>query len=109
VIWQWFGNDANEDYGLAVMNGSTGVPSTNPAPPIPRQNWWDKNSAFYVLLKLYLGSDYEASLQFHDPEYAGREHQAGVWAAVPVECIRHEPAAQPGRLGTQPGRLPRRA
>jgi hypothetical protein len=69
VIWQWFGNDANEDYGLAVLNGVTDVKSTNPPPAVPTYNWWDKNSAFYVLLKLYLGSEepFAASLQFHDP------------------------------------------
>jgi hypothetical protein len=69
VIWEWFGNDANEDYGLAVLNGVTDVKSTNPPPAIPKYNWWDKNSAFYVLLKLYLGSEgqFAASLQFHDP------------------------------------------
>ena len=69
VIWQWFGNDANEDYGLAVLNGVTDVKSTNPPPAVPKYNWWDKNSAFYVLLKLYLGSEdqFAASLQFHDP------------------------------------------
>jgi hypothetical protein len=69
VIWQWFGNDANEDYGLAVLNGLTDVKATNPPPAVPTYNWWDKNSAFYVLLKLYLGSEdqFAASLQFHDP------------------------------------------
>lgn len=74
VIWQWFGNDANEDYGLAVLNGATDVPSTNPSPALPKYNWWDKNSAFYVLLKLYLGSEepFAASLQFHDPVYTDK-------------------------------------
>lgn len=74
VIWEWFGNDANEDYGLARMNSVTDVQPTNPPPPVPTYNWWDKNSAFYVLLKLYLGSEdtYQASLQFHDPEYVAK-------------------------------------
>jgi hypothetical protein len=76
VIWQWFGNDANEDYGLAVLNGATEVKSTTPAPSIPAYNWWDKNSAVYVLLKLYLGSEdqFEAALQFHNPEYVEKGH-----------------------------------
>jgi hypothetical protein len=72
VIWQWFGNDANEDYGLASLRGETTVKSPNPPPPIPKLNWWDKNSAVYVLLKLYLGSEsqFDASLQFLDSQYA---------------------------------------
>lgn len=72
VIWQWFGNDANEDYGLAALRGETDVQSANPSPPAPKRNWWDEHSALYVLLKLYLGSeaDFAASLQFHAPDYA---------------------------------------
>jgi hypothetical protein len=70
VIWQWYGNDANEDYGLATLRGETTIASPTPPPPAPDLNWWDKNSAVYVLLKLYLGSDeeFDASLQFLDRE-----------------------------------------
>ncbi len=76
VIWQWFGNDANEDYGLAALRGETSVQSTNPAPPAPRRTWWDDHSALYVLLKLYLGQEdeFDATLQFHAPLYAERGH-----------------------------------
>jgi hypothetical protein len=51
------------------------VESLNPTPPIPKRSWLEENSAFYVLLKLYLGdeSDFDASLQFHDPAYAERD------------------------------------
>lgn len=72
VVWQWYGNDANEDFGLADLNGETDVKSPNPPIPVPERTWLDDNSAFYTLLKLLLGSEdeYEASLQFHDPEYA---------------------------------------
>lgn len=72
VIWQWFGNDANEDFGLAELRGETDVRSPNPPLPVPRLTWWDKNSAVYAMLKLYLGSEnrYEASLQFLDPAHA---------------------------------------
>lgn len=68
VLWQWYGNDANEDYGLATLRGETTVKSTNPAPPVPEYNWWGNNSAVYMLLKLLLGDDdqFEASLQFLD-------------------------------------------
>ena len=72
VLWQWFGNDANEDYGLAQLNGETTITSPVPPPPIPKRSWWDDNSALYTLLKLYLGpaDDYDATLQFHAPYYA---------------------------------------
>lgn len=72
VLWQWYGNDANEDFGLAELRGETTVTSTNPPLKTPESNWLDQNSAFYTLVKFLLGSedDYEASLQFHDPEYA---------------------------------------
>lgn len=72
VIWQWFGNDANEDFGLAELRGETEIRSPNPPPPVPELNWLEENSAFYTLLKLMLGpeDEFEASLQFHDPEYA---------------------------------------
>ncbi len=72
VLWQWFGNDANEDYGLAQLNGETDITSPVPPPPIPNRSWWDDNSALYTLLKLYLGpaDEYDATLQFHAPYYA---------------------------------------
>jgi hypothetical protein len=72
VIWQWFGNDSNEDYGLASLRGETTVVSPNPSPQIAKPSWWGKNSAVYVLLRLYLGSksQFDASLQFLDAKYA---------------------------------------
>jgi len=71
VIWQWYGNDANEDYGLATLRGETDIQSPNPPPPLPKRTWWDENSALYVLLKLYLGgeTDFEAALQFNNEQY----------------------------------------
>ncbi len=75
VLWQWYGNDANEDYGLARLNGETDVPSTTELPPPPPPTWWDKNSALYVVLKLLLGPEdpLSATLQFHDPVCAEAE------------------------------------
>ncbi|MBN1966946.1 MAG: hypothetical protein JW910_20000 [Anaerolineae bacterium] len=68
VIWQWWGNDANEDYGLASMRGETTVQPVNPPPPAPEPTWWDEHSAAYVLLTLILKSEdaFDASLQFLD-------------------------------------------
>ncbi|NLX10476.1 MAG: hypothetical protein GXY36_12540 [Chloroflexi bacterium] len=72
VIWQWWGNDANEDYGLAALRGETEVQSPHPPAPARAPNWWDRNSAVYVLLKLFLGEEdeFEGSLQFLDRETA---------------------------------------
>lgn len=78
VVWQWYGNDANEDYGLALLDPrlqTDGMPpQDDTAPPAPALSWWDKNSAIYVLIKLFTGSedDYDASLQFLDREEASR-------------------------------------
>jgi hypothetical protein len=74
VLWQWFGNDANEDYGLADLRGETGVRSTSAPPPATKTTWWDEHSAVVVLLKLLLGSDeqFAGSLQFLDRETVTR-------------------------------------
>ncbi|HEX3050044.1 MAG TPA: hypothetical protein VHP83_05260 [Aggregatilineaceae bacterium] len=78
VFWQWYGNDANEDYGLAQLDpsiqpeGNPAPESSNPPPAADQTNWLDENSAFYVVVKMLLGQDdhYEASLQFLDRETA---------------------------------------
>lgn len=74
VLWQWFGNDANEDYGLANLRGETDVISASEPPPAPKTTWWDQHSAVYVLLKLLLGSEdqFAGSLQFLDRESVTR-------------------------------------
>ncbi len=75
VLWQWYGNDANEDYGLAKLNGETNVLSTTELPPPPPPSWWDENSALYAALKLMFGpkEPLAATLQFHDPVCARSE------------------------------------
>jgi hypothetical protein len=93
VIWQWFGNDANEDYGLALLRGETDIESPNPPPPVPEYNWLDKNSAVYAALKLAFGSDnqYEAELQFLDREQAKEDDvelhfgQPYLWGAFDMD------------------------
>lgn len=73
VLWQWYGNDANEDYGLARLRDETPALSDE-AGPSPSLAWLDENSAVYVLLRLIAGQDedYEDSLQFLDPETAAQ-------------------------------------
>ena len=105
VIWQWFGNDANEDFGLAQLRGETDLTSTHEAPPTPKRNWWDDHSAVYVLLKLYLGNedDFQASLQFLDSEFVTEGDitlgfgQPYLWEAFDMA----EPANQYGWERTQ--------
>ncbi|NDJ75588.1 MAG: hypothetical protein GYB65_04950 [Chloroflexi bacterium] len=76
VLWQWYCNDANEDYGLARLDSSLQRPDMPPldddAPAALTLNWWDRNSAAYVLIKMLVGADeaFEASWQFLDREHA---------------------------------------
>ena len=69
VLWQWYGNDANEDYGLAKLNGETDVPSTTDLAPPPPPSWLEENSALYATLRLMFGPQdpLAPTLQFHDP------------------------------------------
>ncbi len=68
VLWQWFGNDPNEDYGLAHLRGEAQTPPASDLPSAAGRSWLEENSAVYVLLQMLLGQDerYEASLQFLD-------------------------------------------
>lgn len=72
VIWQWYGNDANEDYGLAQLRGEAQTPPDDAAPTESERSWLERNSAVYVLIQMLLGQDdrYAASLQFLDREWA---------------------------------------
>ena len=72
VIWQWYGNDANEDYGLAQLRGEAQTPPGDDAPTESERSWLERNSAVYVLIQMLLGQDdrYAASLQFLDREWA---------------------------------------
>lgn len=72
VIWQWYGNDANEDYGLARLRGEAQTPPDDDTPLQRERSWLEENSAVYVLVQMLLGKDdrYAASLQFLDREWA---------------------------------------
>jgi hypothetical protein len=62
VIWQWYGNDANEDYGMAVMRGET--PPLEVVPPVkppPDYGWLADYSAVYALLRDVLHHDDSSS------------------------------------------------
>lgn len=60
VIWQWYGNDFNDDYGMALMNDQISAVETPEAPqlvpPSPPSSsilveWLEKNSAVYWIIK----------------------------------------------------------
>jgi hypothetical protein len=58
VIWQWYGNDANEDYGMAVMRGETEpLEVVPPITPEPDYGWLADYSAVYALIRDRLHDD----------------------------------------------------
>jgi hypothetical protein len=55
VLWQFYGNDFNDDYGLALLNGTAKTPPqpspTAPSlPQTPLARWLRANSAIYMLI-----------------------------------------------------------
>ena len=71
VLWQWYGNDANEDYGLAALRGEAQAAPASDTPPAAERSWLEENSAVVVLFQTLLGEDdrYAASLQFLDQHW----------------------------------------
>ena len=60
VIWQWYGNDFNDDYGMALMNDQISAVDAPEAPqllppappsPSPLVKWLEKNSAVYWIMR----------------------------------------------------------
>jgi hypothetical protein len=52
VVWQWYGNDANEDYGFALMRGETEpLEVLPPIAPEPDYGWLADYSALYAALR----------------------------------------------------------
>ncbi len=52
VLWQFFGNDYNDDFGLAVLDRTNKNPP-HPDTESPLAKWLDDNSTVYNLLSLY--------------------------------------------------------
>lgn len=64
VVWQWYGNDFNEDYGMATTYlGMEPVepptPKPDKAPRTPLQQWLSANSASYVIVNFFRSSEAE--------------------------------------------------
>jgi len=70
VLWQFFGNDFNDDYGLAGLNGTAQTPpepSTLPAlPTAPIARWLREHSVIYAIVSALLRRDAGVE-QFIDP------------------------------------------
>ncbi len=66
IIWQWYGNDFNDDYGMAVMNGD--IPPVEESaqqteqtsiqlPDTAFTRWLERNSAVYWILLTAISSE----------------------------------------------------
>ncbi|PJF37066.1 MAG: hypothetical protein CUN49_02190 [Candidatus Thermofonsia Clade 1 bacterium] len=70
VLWQFFGNDYNDDYGLALLNGTAQTPpeATAPAPAeAPLSAWLRQYSAVFALLDALMRADDPQMRRFIDP------------------------------------------
>lgn len=72
VLWQFYGNDFNDDYGLAALNGTAKsppapVPATRPLPQGPLAVWLRQNSVIYVMMSALLRGNDPGVQQFVDP------------------------------------------
>ncbi len=70
VLWQFFGNDYNDDYGLALLNGTAQTPP-NPAAATasdsPLAAWLRQYSATFALLEALGRANDPQNLRFVDP------------------------------------------
>ena len=62
VLWQFFGNDYNDDYGLAVLNHTAktppqAIPSSAPLPQGAVAVWLRESSELYVILSALIRRD----------------------------------------------------
>ncbi|GAB4555985.1 MAG: hypothetical protein OHK0023_27800 [Anaerolineae bacterium] len=76
VIWQFYGNDFNDDYGLALLNGSNATPpDTDPFTGQNEQSvpWLTENSALYVLIRALSTSPRDQGQLFVDPYRAAKD------------------------------------
>jgi SGNH hydrolase-like domain, acetyltransferase AlgX len=72
VLWQFYGNDYNDDYGLASLNGTAKTPPkpVSSSPPLPQSSlavWLRKNSAIYLIVSSLIRGKDAGVEQFVDP------------------------------------------
>jgi hypothetical protein len=83
ILWQWFGNDFNDDYGLALASGSniTPPPATDDS-AMPVDPRLAEYSALYALIGALSPSNQRTSAQFVDP-YAVQIDEQTVYLGRP--------------------------
>jgi hypothetical protein len=71
VLWQFYGNDYNDDYGLADLNHTAHTPPAvtvrPPLPQTPLAIWLRQNSAVYVIVSALVRGRDPGVEQFVDP------------------------------------------
>src|SRR5262249_47092040 len=72
VLWQFYGNDFNDDYGLALLNHTAKLPpppkpETRPLPQGTLAIWLRENSAIYLILSTLVRGKDPGIDQFVDP------------------------------------------
>jgi hypothetical protein len=75
VIWQFYGNDFNDDYGLAVLDQAAKTPpqasqETPPLPQSPLAIWLRANSTLYGIISSLLRGKNPGIDKFVDPYHA---------------------------------------
>src|SRR5260221_3078426 len=77
VLWQFYGNDYNDDYGLAQINGTAKTPpepasTSRPLPQGAMAGWLRANSAVYVVVSGLLRGKDPGVDQFVDPYHVSK-------------------------------------
>jgi hypothetical protein len=109
VIWQWHGNDANEDYGMATTYmGLEPVEPPTPKPVArlrtPLQEWLGANSAVYVMVYLFRSSEAEQYqyTRFVDP-YRMQEGDVDIYFGRPSTLIGYDLSQPRNQVGFELG------
>ncbi len=116
VLWQFYGNDFNDDYGLAALNGTAKsppapVPATRPLPQGALAVWLRQNSAIYVLISTLLRGSDPGVEQFVDP-YHTTANDLNLWfgqSYVRDSFDMSQPRNQEGEMISQQAILKTRA
>ncbi|HLY25668.1 MAG TPA: hypothetical protein VKQ72_04970 [Aggregatilineales bacterium] len=72
VLWEFYGNDFNDDYGLAALDGTARTPPLAQSAPPPASGaiakWLRENSALYVIAGSLLRGKQAGVDEFVDPD-----------------------------------------